>query len=485
MEKFTHVLLWATASIFSPLQLKIMKKLYSICLFLVVCTALGAQAPGSWTALGSGITAAPRDFLGIDAVSADVAWGLAEHPTFAVGAREFCRTVDGGATWQTGVIDAANGGAFTSLAIYALDAETAWVIMTNVPTQNRGKIYKTTNGGQTWQEQTGSFNNIGSAIAFIHFFDADNGLAIGSPGTGNPATDSLRIWKTSNGGDIWNRIPPEQLPTPLASEGFWITSGNGHYAAVGNKIWFGTRRGRIWYSPDKGENWQVFALSSQNITNMSFSITFSDEQNGIAAGYGIAFRTNDGGQTWTPLTSLPASIVYYRVQYVPGANGVCYLTYEGSQSFFNQYRHAYSLNNGDTWTLIADQPRLLPFEFVSPTVGWGGGDIDGPDGKGMYRWSGNFGPASALQAPETAFSPRVFPNPFHNQMLLEFDIEDNSLPLNITVSDLFGRTIQTFQFSRLHPGLNQLPLQVEAPPGMLLLTLRQGGRVQTVKVVRE
>ncbi|HRF41476.1 MAG TPA: hypothetical protein PK198_21935, partial [Saprospiraceae bacterium] len=88
MEKFTHVLLWATASIFSPLQLKIMKKLYSICLFLVVCTALGAQAPGSWTALGSGITAAPRDFLGIDAVSADVAWGLAEHPTFAVGARE-------------------------------------------------------------------------------------------------------------------------------------------------------------------------------------------------------------------------------------------------------------------------------------------------------------------------------------------------------------------------------------------------------------
>ncbi|MBX2929340.1 MAG: hypothetical protein KF852_16010 [Saprospiraceae bacterium] len=373
MKNFTRFLQPATAAMQSLLKPKLLKKFTAFCLLLAACTALSAQAPGTWTAHGSGITASPRDFLGIDAVSPDVAWGVAEHPTFSVGAREFCRTLDGGATWQTGVIDPSNGGQFTSLAVYALDAETAWVIMTNIPTQNHGKIYKTTDGGQSWQEQTGSFNGTGNAVAFIHFFDADNGLAIGSPGTGNAAIDSLRIWKTSDGGNAWNRIPPDQLPTPLASEGFWITPGNGHYAAIGDKIWFGTRRGRIWYSPDKDENWQAFPLSTQNITNMSFSMTFSDEQNGIAAGYGIAFRTEDGGQTWTPLTTLPASVVYYRIQHVPGSNGAYYLTYEASQSFYNQYRHAYSLDDGETWTLIADQPRLLPFEFVSPTVGWGGG----------------------------------------------------------------------------------------------------------------
>jgi len=196
----------------------------------------------------------------------------------------------------------------------------------------------------------------------------------------------LRIWTTSNGGAIWDRIPPAQLPAVLPQEGIWITYGIGSYAAISDTIWFATRRGRVWRSFNKGVSWEAQSTDS-TIFNQAFSVSFKDANNGLLVGEGRGFRTQDGGNAWEEL-SLPPSFIYYQIAYVPGTNGVYYLSYEGSPFYYTDIKHAFTLNNGDSWVLI-DNPGIECFDFLSATSAWGGGFIISPSQGGMYKWTGN------------------------------------------------------------------------------------------------
>lgn len=363
-----------------------MKKLFTFLLLMVAMATVYAQSPGTWQSKGSGITATNRSMQGVSAVDSNIAWGITYHLPGTLATREFTRTIDGGNTWTSGVIDSAGDGSFTNLCIYALNQNTAWVAMTNAGEQAFGRIYKTTNGGQTWAQQSGSFRDSSNSIVAIHFFDANNGVTFGSPGTGNPAIDSLRIWITSNGGTTWNRIPKEQLPPVLAGEGTWINYGNGNYDVKGDTIWFGTRRGRIWRSTNKGASWTVQSINDQ-IFNQAVPVAFRNANNGIALVKDSGFRTKDGGNSWQPL-SLPPSILYYQIEHVPGKDSVYFLSYEGSTRLYTDIRFAYSLDNGNNWILTTD-PGVECFEFVSPTHAWGGGRVISPTQGGMYRWTGN------------------------------------------------------------------------------------------------
>lgn len=364
-----------------------MKKLCTLLLLALLPFMLDAQQPGTWESKGSGITATNRVILGTSVVDSNTLWGITLNPSFNTPFREFTRTVDGGKTWTSGVIDPTETDFYFNLGIFALDANTAWVNMGN-GNQDVMRIYKTTDGGQTWTQQNGSFNDEGNGAELLHFFNENEGVFLGSPGTGDPTVDSLKIWRTSDGGNTWHRIPSEQLPTVLAEEGRWINLFNGTYDAIGDTLWFGTRRGRIWRSVDKGVSWEAFSFG-EDIYDAAISVAFKDSKNGIAGGDGPrqGFRTQDGGATWEKIT-LPSSIAYYQIEYVPGTAGVYFLAYEASPFFLNNIQHAYTLNNGDNWVMI-DNPEIECFEFLSSTNGWGGGRIFNHEQGGMYNWRGN------------------------------------------------------------------------------------------------
>lgn len=446
---------------------------------MAAATAL-AQPSGNWQSKGSGIIAPRQSILGLAVVDSNTVWAVTYHLAGAA-TREFMRTVDGGNTWTSGVIDPTDGGNFSNLGIFALNKDTAWVNMTNVGVQNLGRIYKTTNAGQTWVQQTGSFNNIGNAFGAFHFFDKNNGVAFGSPGTGNNTIDSLRIWTTTNGGTTWNRIPKSQLPAVLAGEGTWVSYGNDSYAVIGDTIWFGTRRGRVWHSTDKGISWKVFPINTL-ISNEAFSIAFKDPKNGIAVSYGRAFYTEDGGKSWKSLSSLPPSIAYYQIQHIPGTHGSYFLSYEASNQIDNDVRIAYTINDGNSWTLTKN-PGIVCFKFLSPSLAWGGGWVINPPQRGMYRWKGDFTiTTSANESISITKQIQVSPNPFNSQTLLEFELKDNTLPLEISITDIIGRTLKSFRVEKPNTGINELLLEIEAPAGLLFLTLQQGPNIKTVKM---
>jgi photosystem II stability/assembly factor-like uncharacterized protein len=173
-------------------------------------------------------------------------------------------------------------------AIYAFDDQKAFI--GSAPANTLAKIYNTTNGGSNWTSI--GVENITPKVDVIHFFDNSWGMFIGDPkGT------RFGIGVTNNGGKSW---------TPIPSGGPVILSGEAPYTTstcfIGNNAWFGTSKGRVVRTPDKGNTWQVAAITNkaQNVTN----VTFADINKGIAiysetTSDKLVASTSDGGAHWT------------------------------------------------------------------------------------------------------------------------------------------------------------------------------------------
>ncbi|MDR3610310.1 MAG: YCF48-related protein [Ignavibacteriaceae bacterium] len=235
---------------------------------------------------------------------------------------------------------------------------------------SKGNIFKTIDGGDTWQKEILDTNYM---VAKLHFFDADFGFALCTNGTTN------KICKTTNGGVSWDTIARMPSCSMEAMDFFSPTAG----IATGDNgnIWY-TTDGTTWtiktsltlhpptgvvYSrldqwavkfisastavscgwgstsvgneptiflktTDAGVTWNQMTQSDENKTFVNGqSIYFKDQLNGIAVGGSttpgtVICRTTDGGTTWIPLTTVsgfsPKIVIGYNDKViVSGGNG--------------------------------------------------------------------------------------------------------------------------------------------------------------------
>ncbi len=153
---------------------------------------------------------------------------------------------------------------------------------------NKTEIIKSTNGGFNWSSiEVSEYTNF---INGLYFFDNLEGIAFGDP--------KQNIWgviKTTNGGQTWGKI--YNIPEPLSGEAGFLNCTFGY----GNRIWFGTNKGRIFISKDRGKNWQTKTLISNGFIHY---IYFFDENSGLllyseanSSDIKVAF-TADGGVNW-------------------------------------------------------------------------------------------------------------------------------------------------------------------------------------------
>ena len=149
------------------------------------------------------------------AVDDQVYWGSRRDVTGTIV------TTDGGNTWtQSSFTDPK---AIPVYCIHAFDANIAFVTAST--------IYKTTNRGTTWTPATGVFTNSASYPNTIHFFDQNNGVAMGDPVDGY-----FEIYTTTNAGANWVRVPSNNIPAPLTGE----TGQVNLHAYYNNSYWFST-----------------------------------------------------------------------------------------------------------------------------------------------------------------------------------------------------------------------------------------------------
>lgn len=360
----------------------------NIYIYLLVAGLLFPQLIfGQWQHLGNGFVLPASTKSGISTISVvdtNIIWTRALLPVAV-----FSRTEDGGDTWLSGTITSTPN--YYTDNLYALNGDTAWYCLSLTSSDLRSKIFRTHDGGYTWTEQTGPFNNLRHAVKQLYFFDKNVGIAYGNSNSTSPNLDTLRIYRTTNGGATWTRIHPATLPPLLSGEkiitsGLNPRSGNNHYDVKGDTLWFGTSLGRVWRTTNQGQNWTVYAVGGTLGCTALVSVQFSNHLRGIAVPCDgpIALRTTNGGQTWSTF-SLPFPARF--IEYIPGTTG----SYILAPTYATQSDLSITHDEGLTWEKLNFSYPHYMFStiFLSPTRGYGGSFIVSPDSGGVFEWIGD------------------------------------------------------------------------------------------------
>lgn len=211
----------------------------------------------------------------------------------------FAKSINGGKSWSWNQLDKYKLSDFRG--IKAFSADRAVLMSSGSP----GLILMTEDGGKSWTE---SYRNESADIFLdgISFYNDKEGLVYGDPLKGE-----MQLLKSVDGGKSWKDISSNMKIKLMAGEASFAASNTGLYTMGAGKTWIltGGRQSRIFYSPDKGEGWEVFdcPVIQGAETQGPFSIAFYDGKTGAVAGGDYKadtvgtrsfFLTNDGGRTW-------------------------------------------------------------------------------------------------------------------------------------------------------------------------------------------
>jgi len=303
-------------------------------------------------------------------------------------------------------------------------------------------LYKTTNGGDSWES---IYFNTSKPLGAIYFSSKNIGyvngfktndmgaswvpLNVGGAGTTSLyfINDSIGFslfgatgstyWKTKDGGVSWEE---KLTPSFAVLEKFEFTSPEVGYL-VG---WYS---GAIYKTTDQGETWAL--IDPMN----AFSINFPTQNTGFAVGwYGVIQKTTNAGSTWQLLnTGLSTDIRLHDINctdknicYAVGDSGVILKTTNGGNDWERQY-------SGTTADLKSIFFTSADTGFV---VGANGTILKTTNGGGLTR----IPPIGGTQ-PEVS----VFPNPASTVLNMECSNCSKS-PLLVRIFDSLGRELAIF-----------------------------------------
>jgi hypothetical protein len=409
-------------------KFKTMKKLL-LCFSLIALTStINAQ----WTSQATGFSAASRGLSEIKIVDANTVWGIAyDGSGLGLDIQEFTVTTNGGDSWNPGIINVGNT-ALQITNISPVSGTTAWVGAFDA-TDGLGGVFKTSDGGATWEPQNADgFTTVGESwFNVVHFFNANVGLTMGDPEGGE-----FEIYKTINGGIDWTRIAGSALPNPLSGEYGY----NGGYAVAGGTFWFTTNKGRVYRTTDQGVTWTVAQAPITDFggTAQNGRIYFSDANNGylqknVVAG-AVTTRTyattTNGGSAWS--APVPFTGTRFILNYIPGTTTMV------ATSQAAPVGTSISTDNGATWTDI--EPTGIEQRgasaFFNLTTGWCAGFSTDPLTDGVFKLTGTLGTPNF----ENATKFKVYPNPSSSIVTISAANVDT---YKLSVTDITGKVVMT------------------------------------------
>ena len=270
--------------------------LKTLILFMIVfLTVDEVQAQDKWRWLNPIPQGNP--VVGIHFSSPDSGWFIA---------KELYKTEDGGQTWQL----SENSPSIKLINMFFLNSSDAFIM------DNQDNIARTRDGGESWEIFS---TNSPVGLNDMHFVNRDTGFAVGSWGT---------IMWTFDGGESWIQVHSDSsthlLSLHFATDNvgyavgfsgsvfktinggtFWISIETGVdeilqgvFFATPEIGWVVGHKETLLKTVDGGETWESQSNAAMSKVNF-FEVVFKDSLIGYAAGSeGRIFSTRNGGEEW-------------------------------------------------------------------------------------------------------------------------------------------------------------------------------------------
>ncbi len=232
--------------------------------------------------------------------------GMGEHAvrgvmtTFGDG---IYKSTDGGKTWEHKGLPQSRH--ISDIAIHPANSEVVWVAVQGAlhgPSSDRG-IYKSTDGGDTWKKTLYVDENTGASSLSL---DMNNPRILYAatwehrryPWTVESGGPGCAIWKSTDGGETWEKLS-KGLPKEMGKIGVSVSRADNNriFAIVeSNK-----KEAGVYRSDDAGANW-THLTNDQNITSRSwyYMEVFADpvDKDIVYVLNAPATRSTDGGRTF-------------------------------------------------------------------------------------------------------------------------------------------------------------------------------------------
>lgn len=226
---------------------------------------------------------------------------------------------------------------FTTMPAFAVASVSSSVAYAGVSAMSGGNatVMKTVNGGGQW-----SSSSVGAITDFInalYFFDENEGVILG-----DPVGSKWGVGRTTDGGKTW--LPVNISASPIVGETGLVRSS----CQVDDNVWFGTTKGRVFYSANRGQNWQAYTVVNGATI---VSLSFSSAQRGVvlyrmgsdASLPVLVASTTDGGKTWQTNIHNFADENMQPVALYASANSLQTIAVGSNSQMF------VSMDNGHTW----------------------------------------------------------------------------------------------------------------------------------------
>ncbi|MEI6577265.1 MAG: T9SS type A sorting domain-containing protein [Bacteroidota bacterium] len=355
---------------------------------------------------------------------------LGNSNTFFQYQRTFARSSDGGNSWDIAEVNAPDS-CYREFVL-VLNFDTTWIQFTDVNNNFDRPLFKTINGGLTWQQQYPPWNSDSTqSIKFIHFFDNLHGIAMGIQATNiSPPQNVFMFYQTYDCGNTWTQVPASNIPiTPIFE---YLDA----YSQFDSCIWITTSEGRILKSQDYGMHWNLYTTPFSFTGN--FIPIFKSTSHGILYnGFGnIIYSTSNGGLNWNSF--IPTGPIHSHIFHLPG-DGTIYLSISSTGC-------SYSNDECHTWT---DFPELVgkitsSVAFCNKYTGWVGSNtfLPNPSTNGLFKFTG------ALEIPsenKENIDAKIIPNPSSGYVKLSLTNPKN-IKLKLHIINSLGQIVFSDQF---------------------------------------
>lgn len=364
--------------------------------------------------------------------------------------------------------------------VFFVNEWTGWVV------GDSGKIFKTTDGGDSWNPQPRVTLFPLYAVSFV---DSNTGYAVGGTNT---------IIKTTDGGAGWSLLTVPDAPvwvgvhfadaqtgwiqdSPTLGDGIVRTTTDGGstwsdlttvgsvwdmYFREGTQGWI-SRPDTISHTPD-GTNWSHSGVTSQwTIDQVAYptdSVAYGLTLFNALAGFSYVSKSTDGGALWDTVASFstPVRDIFFLDALEGWATGGAH----GGGTI------DHTTDGGSTWvrevSLGAGHPLyglLMKSRFVDNTHGWAVGFTFIPSQCLVARYQDPSTGIDGSPALASEYSlAQNYPNPFNPTTRIDYALPASGT-VNISVFNILGQKVAELVNGFQQPGHNSVVFDATRFPG--------------------